>query len=219
MEALITPRIRSYFRFDPTEFVDDVVVAVSSYINAAIESLSAMMADIHVSQSTKKDFKEKIIKKMQQSLLTNADIFEGYLLRNIFSIPIEVDLAEALTAPSTPKKSFLEDGTESVINEEEDEVDYDSQLDQLYKQIHQAQEKNLQLAQENKALKIQVMEDNKLKELIPKMLEIAKEAEQLSANEIEQLCQQMKNLQMKFNTRTIEPVKYYEMQRANFTFE
>ena len=46
-------RIKSYFNFDPIELIDDIVCAVSQYINDGIESLAALLIQLDNNEETR----------------------------------------------------------------------------------------------------------------------------------------------------------------------
>lgn len=123
-------RIKSYFNFDPIELIDDIVCAVSQYINDGIESLAALLIQLDNNEETRNRVINKITELMQDSLNRNSDLFELYLMRNIFVIPVDVDLASAIDSAESDQ-SF------DVSNNLSHENELDEEIENLYKKINE----------------------------------------------------------------------------------
>lgn len=115
-------RIRSYFGFDPVEFVDDIVVATSEYINGSLESLAAAVSVQDMPIDAKEKFMGKVNSRMQRSLNINSDLLEMYVMRNIFWIDVDVDMAAELrqadkSAVSISVDMDYDDGTDRRLKD------------------------------------------------------------------------------------------------------
>ena len=104
MCAASNARIRSFFQFDPLEFVDEVVIATSEYINGGLESLTAILDLQDSPPAAKAELLRQLNKRLQKSLNLNSDLLEMFVMRNIFWVDIDVDLAFELssTVPQSP---------------------------------------------------------------------------------------------------------------------
>jgi hypothetical protein len=63
---------------------------------AGIEWLGSVMVDVRISDHHKRSFMRELTTRVMHSLNVNSDIFEIYVMRNIFHIPVDVDLTGSL---------------------------------------------------------------------------------------------------------------------------
>ena len=107
MCAASNARIRSFFQFDPLEFVDEVVIATSEYINGGLASLTAILDLQDSPPSAKAELLRQLNKRLQKSLNLNSDLLEMFVMRNIFWVDIDVDLAFELSSAALPQSPAL----------------------------------------------------------------------------------------------------------------
>ena len=158
-------RVKTYFQFDPLELIDDIVCATSQYVNDGIESLYALFAQLDMSENIKNEFITKLSQKIQESLNKNSDLFELYLMRNIFVIPIDVDLASAL---DIEENKNIEDNNNFIVENE----DFDSEIIALYDKINELKTEHSFLIESIKRNKINLYISDRIIERIPDFQEI-----------------------------------------------
>lgn len=185
-------RIRQFFGFDPIEFVDDVVCSTSYYINGLKESLSSLLTSESISQNKQNEIKSKLFTALQASIDLNSDIFEMYLMRNIFHIPVDVDLTSELSTPSKNISEFDNLSSESIINENTNEEELDNELEELYEQIRNAQNEQQRLKQQIRSKKTMIKQTNEIIKRTDLIDEIIRNANEIPMEQIDEL---LKNLQ------------------------
>ena len=219
-------RVRSFFKFDPIEFSDDVVCALSSYISSAIDSLVSLMSKVDVSEKDKRTFISNLISVMQESLDKNADKFEAYILRNIFDISVNVDLAAAIDTPKKGESSnnSVHDsfGINDIDEEDLDENELDNELTQLYNKIQSEQNKRIELLASIKGNRVKLNEAKQIVERLPKINQIINLASQLPKNDIQDLENKIQNLldtAKGILNKTVNEKKSIEFEKEAFQFD
>jgi hypothetical protein len=81
------------------------------------------MADVRISDNHKRSFTRELTAGVMLSLGVNSDTFEIYVMRNIFRIPVRVDLAGSLVrSPASVAdeldRSFERDGDPDDLDDE-----------------------------------------------------------------------------------------------------
>lgn len=215
------PRIRSFFKFDPIEFSDDVVCALSFYLNQAIDSIISLLTNVPTSESRKKKFQNDLITKLRNSIDENADKFELYIMRNIFDISVNIDVTADIDTPKKVKGNE-EGGFDEMEEEDFNDEKLDKKLDELYAQIQDCQAQRVQLVTSIKSNKAKLNEANALVARLPKINEIIKLAEQLPEREIESLAQRMKDLFDRVQdlaSHDQNEKRSFEYDKASFVFD
>ena len=73
-----TSRVRSFFNFEPLDFIDDTVNAVAIYAADAIVSLAAFMKEDKVPDNEINKIKNKLNQRVAEELNRNSELF-GFL--------------------------------------------------------------------------------------------------------------------------------------------
>jgi hypothetical protein len=180
-------RVRSYFQRDPIEFVDDIVMAMSHYVNNGIESLASVMTDLHLSENHKRAFIRELKSRVVLSLDRNSDIFEMYVMRNIFHIPVDADLV-GMMAPEP-------EGDPGDLNQSFHATDESDKLDReliaITREIQDAQARQRELAASIRATETQLKVCELVLARLPDVVELAEAADKLPTKRIDQLIQAM----------------------------
>ena len=188
-------RVRQFFGFDPVEFVDDVVCATSFYINGLQESLSSLLSAESISQNRQNEIKTKLFSALQSSIDLNSDIFELYLMRNIFHIPVDADLTSELVSNSTKNIPIQSETSFSYDLEEEEELD--SELRNLYQQIREEQEKRHSLQQSIFKHKINLQQTQEITKRSTQINNIIRSAQELPTQQIDELHDKLQKVYQK----------------------
>lgn len=143
MTSASNPRIRSFFEFDPLDFIDEVVIATSEYINGGLASLTAVVDLQDVAARARSGFLQQLNKRLQKSLNVNSDLLEMFLMRNIFWIDVDVDLAFEFSR-SDPQNLEPEP-------DDADETELDKQLESLRAEIGKELARRMQLQEQIRA--------------------------------------------------------------------
>ena len=143
MTSASNARIRSFFEFDPLDFIDEVVIATSEYINGGLASLTAVVDLQDVAARARSDFLQQLNKRLQKSLNVNSDLLEMFLMRNIFWIDVDVDLAFEFSR-SDPQNLEPEP-------DDADETELDKQLESLRAEIGKELARRMQLQEQIRA--------------------------------------------------------------------
>lgn len=217
------PRVRSFFKFDPIEFSDDVICSLSFYINNAIDTINSLLTKVEVSENIKLKFQNDLITKLQNSIDVNADKFELYIMRNIFDISVNIDLTPDIDTPKKVRNSD-KDGLDDFDDDDNDfdDTELNQNLTDLYEQIQDAQAQRVQLVTSIKSNKAKLYEANELLKRMPSINKIIELAEQLPASEIEGLAQRIKDLLDR--VKELEDLdenekRSVEFDKASFTFD
>ena len=190
MEPVSNPRIRSYFQFDPLEFIDDVVIATSEYINGGLGSLAAIVDLQDLPEGEKEGFLTKLRKRLQRSLNTNSDLFEMYVMRNIFWVDIDVDLAFEISKTETTPNVDLDETAE--------DKSLDVELEELRSQIkEEIRERRILLSQIRETqTRMQIAEETV--ERIPEMQQLLNEMKVLPVSQIVNASSILKSIKERF---------------------
>lgn len=215
------PRIRSFFKFDPIEFSDDVICSLSFYINNTIDTINSLLTSIEVSEKNKSIFQNELVTKLQNSIDENADKFELYIMRNIFDISVNIDLTSDI---DTPKKKSDEDEQKFSDNQDDDfdDKDLDRQLAELYAQIQESQAKRVQLVTTIKTNKAKLNEVRELTKRLPDINRIIELTQQLPSDEIKKLSNTFNDLLQQVQdlaNRKQSEKKLFENEKNSFEFD
>lgn len=212
-------RIRQFFGFDPIEFVDDVVCSTSYYINGLKESLSSLLSSESISQNKQNEIKSKLFTALQSSIDLNSDIFEMYLMRNIFHIPVDVDLTSELSSSSKIAGNMDSLSSESMINEA-DEDELDSELEGLYAEIRNEQNVQQELWDKISSKRIMIQQTNEIVKRTDMIDEILRNAGEIPVQQIDELLENLQSTFQKAKTfhSNIEENKLLYHQ-SSFTFD
>ncbi|KAK8898859.1 hypothetical protein M9Y10_001151 [Tritrichomonas musculus] len=215
------PRIRSFFKFDPIEFSDDVICSLSFYINNTIDTINSLLTSIEVSEKNKSIFQNELVTKLQNSIDENADKFELYIMRNIFDISVNIDLTSDI---DTPKKKSDEDEKKFSDNQDDDfdDKDLDRQLAELYAQIQESQAKRVQLVTTIKTNKAKLNEVRELTKRLPDINRIIELTQQLPSDEIKKLSNTFNDLLQQVQdlaNRKQSEKKLFENEKNSFEFD
>lgn len=172
-------RARTFFGFNPVDFVDDIVCAMSFYISSCMEAISAKLAEVQISPNHKQRFIKELTDAVQKSVNKNADLFELFVMRNIFHIDTDVDLASALSAPTVEKSR----DNVSVMNEDTDDG-IDAELEALYAEIETESRRRCELIQKIKQNDAQLTIAEALEKRRPELEALARESQTLPSAEI-----------------------------------
>jgi hypothetical protein len=212
------PRVRTFFQTDPVSFIDEVVASMSHYVSGGLESLSSMLSDrsLGVSPNHKAALVQNLNQKIQTSLTLNADIFEMYLLRNIFHIPVDVDLAGVIM-DSHNEQSASFDGAAFGPDSE----DLDQHLADLHHQIGEAQFRRKRLANSIQSTRLQLKISEQCLARLPALSQLRAAAAALPVNRVEKLREEL--VQLLERSRSLaqdaDPVKSLAFHKGAFVFD
>lgn len=193
-------RAKTFFGMNPVTFVDDVVCAVSTYIQNASEAMSAKLLEVKASTNHKYKFERDLKIAMQESINRNSDLFELYVLRNIFHVDVDVDLASAITR----NESTIEEESSSNFKfTHEDGEGLDERLEQLYKEIHEEQVRSKQLAAEIKANQAQLEIYKLILKRLPAIRQLADSIRTLPTDDIDRMRARLEEILER--TRSVQP--------------
>jgi len=139
-------RSESYFHITPEKLTSDAMEAVHTYLGDGIDSINFYIdQNTSLSEQAKNQFISQLRIEIAKAANENSRIFQLYIARNVFKIPAQIDISEALAKMKRNHRSE----NESVEEIEENQLDNDIQevnneLDSLYKQIQE--EKNKYMA-------------------------------------------------------------------------
>jgi hypothetical protein len=214
--AASNARVKTFFERDPIEFIDDVVAAMSHYVESNIESLGSRMADVHLSDNHKRAFLHDLMARVMHSLNVNSDIFEMYVMRNIFHIPVDVDLAGSLM-PS--QNSAAEDLDRSFTRDAESD-DLDEEIHSLISQIEASKERRRQLVQSIKANEARLKVSQAALNRMPAIAELAQATAAVPVDRINELIQSMTTLLQKAKaTAPPDPMQTLAFHQSAFNFD
>ena len=215
-------RAKAFFGMNPLEFVDDVVTSVSTYVQETLEALFAKLLEVKTSQNHKYKFERDIREAMQESININSDLFELYVMRNIFHIDVDVDLTDALTRSenSTIGDEVSADRVDLSFGYDDSEG-LDGQLEELYKQIQMEQSKRRFLASEIRRNQVQVKIAEMIMERLPAIRELATSVVELPIDEIDRIIAQCQELLERVRSVPPEkdPMKSLAFHQNTFIFD
>lgn len=196
---------------NPIDFVDDVVCAVSFYVTEGLEAIASKLTEVRISRNHVHKFVTTITSAMQKSVDKNSDLMELYVMRNIFHIDTDVDLAGALSSPMrSPRKEMIPDVSD----------DLDVRLTNLYEEIEAEERKKMRLVaaikREEEQLKITEMIDARL----PEIRELAKAAKALPHADVNAMLGDLTEILVKARTRPrSDPAKALAAYQDGFKFD
>lgn len=188
-------RAKAFFGMNPIEFVDDVVCSVSTYVQETLDAMFSKLLEVKASKTQKMKFETDLKAAMQESINTNSDLFELYVMRNIFHIDVDVDLTEVLTRSeaSVLGDDFSADRDDLSFGHEDGE-DLDGQLEQLYREIQSEQARRKRLASEIRTNQAQLKIAEMIRERLPRIRELAESVKTLPVDEIDKIIVQLQDL-------------------------
>jgi hypothetical protein len=188
--AASNARVKTFFERDPIEFIDDVVAAMSHYVESGIESLGSIMADVRLSDNHKRAFLRELMARVMHSLNVNSDIFEMYVMRNIFHIPVDVDLAGSLMPGPGPDAEDLD----RSFGRDADSDDLDEEMRALIAQIEAGKDRRRRLAQSIRASEARLKVSQAALNRMPAIAELAHAAAAVPAGRVDELIRSMSAL-------------------------
>ena len=205
-------RARTFFGFNPVDFVDDIVCAMSYYISSCLEAISAKLAEVRVSPNHKQRFMRELSEVVQKSVNKNADLFELFVMRNIFHIDIDVDLAGALTAPEVHEDG----GGVSMIQGDSDDGT-DAELEALYAEIEKETRRRCELIKTIRQEEAQLAIAEALEKRLPEIEELGKCAHELPSDEVNEKIRRFEDIleHLKSHRRS-EPSLEFQKQAFRF---
>lgn len=216
-------RAKAFFGMNPLEFVDDVVSSVSTYVQETLDAMFAKLLEVKVSQNHKYKFERDIAAAMHESINTNADLFELYVMRNIFHIDVDVDLTDALTRSLETSTIGDETSAERVDFSfgYDDSDGLDGQLEELYRQIQIEQSKRKSLASEIRTNQAQVKIVEMILERLPAIKELAASVKELPIDDIDRIISQCQQLleRVKSIPPEQDPAKSLAFHQNTFIFD
>jgi hypothetical protein len=218
MEGLASSnaRVKIFFERDPIEFIDDVVMAMSHYVRSGIDSLSSVMVDVRLSDNHKRSFIRDLAARVKHSLDVNSDIFEMYVMRNIFHIPVDVDLAGSVVQS---QESAVDDLDRSFGRDAESD-ELDEEIRALQAQIYKSNERRKKLVREAKQTEAKLKISKAALERMPAIMELAQAVEAVPSKRINELIQSMEDLLRRSRAAEgTEEVQSLAFQQAAFTFD
>ena len=180
MTSASNARIRSFFEFDPLDFIDEVVIATSEYINGGLASLTAVVDLQDVAARARSDFLQQLNKRLQKSLNVNSDLLEMFLMRNIFWIDVDVDLAFEFSR-SDPQNLEPEP-------DDADETELDKQLESLRAEIGKELARRMQLQEQIRANSEREMVASIVAERETDVTELIHDIKSLPVEEVTRAC-------------------------------
>lgn len=218
--AYSNPRVRQFFKFNPIDFFDDTIDAISYYINSALDSFRSLLDSVKASDSNKFNFVSDLIAKLQNSVDENADIFELYAMRNIFDISVNVDLMPDIDTPKKKKSDDPNEFNEMAADDFNDD-ELDAQLADLYRQIQTEQARRVELLTSLKTNTIKLNEARQLVQRLPNINKIIDMIKQLPVEETEQRSQKFREFKdiVKNMAQEVDSQKTLEYEKQAFTFD
>ena len=176
-------RVRSFFGFDPNAMIDDIASSVMYYINSNINALAPLLT------GDSGERMNEFITRLQESYIKNMDLFELYTMRNIFDIPLDLDLVDVEQEQESDIK--LDDSFVADSN------DYDNELLALYQRFNEQQEQKKMHVNNINELESQLSINQQILQRAAKIKSIISEAHSLPVNRVQQLDLKIKNLERK----------------------
>jgi hypothetical protein len=215
-DAASNARVQTFFQRDPIEFIDDVVMAMSHYVQSGIESLGSVMVNVRLSDNHKRAFMRELTARVMHSLNVNSDIFEMYVMRNIFHIPVDVDFAGSL-AQSQDSSAEALDGSFKPAPESDD---FDKEILRLRAKIRESNEKRKRLLHSVKENEAKLQISKAALDRMPEILEEAQATADLPCDQINRLIQSMRNLLRKSKAIEVgDAMQSLAFHEAAFSFD
>ena len=219
-----TSRVRSFFNFEPIDFIDDTVNAVAIYAADAIVSLAAFMKEDKVPDNEINKIKNKLNQRVAEELNRNSELFGLYLIRNIFNIPASIDLAAALTqrgAEDQESTEIQEDVVTGVSPEEMGQVD--KEIESLIAQISERHDHYTQLCNSIRKNESEAIFLEELTKRISKIENIVERTNALPFQQLGQIdnmandCMQL--VQSMMQTKDLSATQSVDQHSRDFTFD
>jgi hypothetical protein len=188
--AASNARVMTFFQRDPVDFIDDMVMAVSHYVQSGIESLSSIMMDVKLSENHKRAFMRELTAQVMHSLNVNSDIFEMYVMRNIFHIPVDIDLAGSIME----SQDFSAVDLDRSFSRDGDSDDLDDEIRELTAKIYQNKEKRKQLLRSVKENEARLKISQTALDRIPAIVELEKAVANAPCDQMDSLLGSMQKL-------------------------
>jgi hypothetical protein len=191
-------------------------MAMSHYVKTGIESLVSVMTDVRLSENHKRVFVRELKSRVVLSLDRNSDIFEMYVMSNIFHIPVDADLV-GIMAPD-PDGDMRDLSQSFRTSDESDELD--RELAAVTREIHNAQARQRELATSICTTETQLKVCELVLARLPDVVGLAEAINELPADRIDQLIQAMEGILE--TARTAEartPAQSLAFHQAAFKFD
>ncbi|EAX95489.1 hypothetical protein TVAG_222860 [Trichomonas vaginalis G3] len=218
-------RVKSFFQFDPCDLIDDTISAVTQYINDALVSFSEHLKASKFSQSEIDEIRAKITREISNSLAVNADLFEMYLLRNIFNIPLSIDLASVVTNNFT-ENSATSDSIASIADIPSIKTtnkDLNDQIEDLRQQIIHKHKQYTELCHSIQEKEVQALYLENLVKRFDRIEKVLKQISSLPTEEARKLCESSEDclrkaqeIQERVQSATQNNLNF---QKNSFTFD
>lgn len=219
-------RVKTFFNFDPYELIDDTVSAVTQYITDALMSFTECLKGNRFTQDEANQISAKLQREISKSLAENADLFEMYLLRNIFNVPLNVDLGQNLNDDFQESSNLMESMMSSnmdISSIQSMNNELDAEIESLRAQIIERYQQYIDLCKRIQKNELEALYLEKLISRFDKIESILHSISQLPTEQAKLLCQKteecLKKAQQINEAKQRSLNDSLALQKASFTFD